>query len=84
MLTAAGCRAGCTYVVRGLGKRVDVSFAFACDCPATVVVLHAESSSAAVLPPLAAEEVMMDSLIFRAILNALPHFGCSKLGPNYR
>ena len=54
MLTAAGSGAGCTYMVRGLGKRADVSFAFACGYPAAVIVLHAETSSAASLPPLAA------------------------------
>ena len=50
MLTAAGTGAGCTYMVRGLGKRADVSFAFACGYPAAVIVLHAETTSDAVLP----------------------------------
>ena len=52
-VTAVGVGAVCANVVRGLDRRTGVSLDFVYNCPTTVVVLHAETSGAAVLPPLA-------------------------------
>ena len=50
----SGCWGCVRYRGRGLDRRIGVSVNCVFDCTATVVVFHAETSGAAVLPPLAA------------------------------